>query len=72
MSAAPDNPPNPSNADRCRVCDASVPRGGEHAPFCSEHCRLVDLNNWFTGRYVVSREATPDDADVPVRRPDDS
>jgi endogenous inhibitor of DNA gyrase (YacG/DUF329 family) len=23
-------------------------------PFCSERCRLVDLGNWATGKYVVS------------------
>jgi endogenous inhibitor of DNA gyrase (YacG/DUF329 family) len=24
-----------------------------HFPFCSDRCRLVDLNRWFTGRYQI-------------------
>jgi endogenous inhibitor of DNA gyrase (YacG/DUF329 family) len=45
-------------------------------PFCSERCRLVDLGNWASEKYVISepafdesmfedleRGATPSDAD---------
>lgn len=34
-----------------------------HFPFCSERCRLVDLNRWVEGDYVVSRPLEPDDLD---------
>ena len=32
-------------------------------PFCSERCRLVDLNRWFKGSYSVGRplQATEED-----------
>jgi uncharacterized protein len=45
-------------------------------PFCSERCRLIDLGNWASEKYVISepafdesmyedveRDATPSDAD---------
>lgn len=35
----------------CPVC--SKPAPAQHAPFCSERCRTVDLNRWFTGAYAV-------------------
>lgn len=35
----------------CSVC--GKPRSGSHGVFCSERCREVDLNRWFTGSYAV-------------------
>lgn len=36
-------------------------------PFCSERCRLLDLGNWASERYVISEpvmdESTPDKSD---------
>jgi endogenous inhibitor of DNA gyrase (YacG/DUF329 family) len=23
-------------------------------PFCSDRCRIIDLGNWATGKYVIS------------------
>ena len=37
------------------------------APFCSEHCREIDLGNWATEKYVISTPAQPH----PDREPDD-
>jgi endogenous inhibitor of DNA gyrase (YacG/DUF329 family) len=32
-------------------------------PFCSERCKLVDLGDWLTGRYVIPvRDETAPDA----------
>ena len=31
-------------------------------PFCSERCRLTDLGNWASERYVVSEPVFDDDA----------
>jgi endogenous inhibitor of DNA gyrase (YacG/DUF329 family) len=53
----------------CPICKKSFadPGPGEPLPpdfpFCSDRCKLVDLNRWLTGRYqvpVVDRE-DPDD-----------
>ncbi len=37
---------------RCPVCSRPV-EGPDHAPFCSRRCADVDLQRWFSGRYVV-------------------
>ena len=34
-----------------------------HRPFCCQRCRLIDLNRWFEGEYVVSDPIRPDDLD---------
>lgn len=46
---------------RCPSCGAAVGAEGAHVPFCSNRCRMADLDNWFSGRYVVSREIEEDD-----------
>jgi endogenous inhibitor of DNA gyrase (YacG/DUF329 family) len=30
-------------------------------PFCSERCKMADLDRWFTEDYSISRPAHPDD-----------
>jgi endogenous inhibitor of DNA gyrase (YacG/DUF329 family) len=30
-------------------------------PFCSDRCRLLDLNNWLEGKYVATRPVDPTD-----------
>ncbi len=32
-------------------------------PFCSERCRMADLNRWLSGRYVISRPMGEEDID---------
>lgn len=39
----------------CPVCEGPVPAGAEAFPFCSRRCRLLDLDKWISGKYVVSR-----------------
>jgi endogenous inhibitor of DNA gyrase (YacG/DUF329 family) len=44
-------------------------------PFCSERCRLLDLGNWASERYVVSDAIFDEDEDEsgqPRSRPPDS
>lgn len=38
-------------AEPCTLC--GKPSTSAHAPFCSQRCREVDLNRWFTGAYAV-------------------
>lgn len=42
----------------CPICRA--PSDADHHPFCSAHCRQVDLGHWFRGDYAIP---TPDRAD---------
>jgi endogenous inhibitor of DNA gyrase (YacG/DUF329 family) len=30
-------------------------------PFCSDRCRLLDLNNWVDGKYTLTRPIDPTD-----------
>lgn len=38
----------------CTQCSKKIPKQNQkHKPFCSERCRLIDLNNWLTGEYKI-------------------
>ena len=40
---------------RCPVCARETRFGGNpFRPFCSERCKLIDLDNWLSGRYRIS------------------
>lgn len=63
------------NCPTCRkpVAMSELGKPGSAFPFCSDRCRLVDLNRWLTGRYQIPVEieddsgfASPDD-DPPRR-----
>jgi endogenous inhibitor of DNA gyrase (YacG/DUF329 family) len=46
---------------RCPMCGRRTTwRENPHRPFCSERCRLADLDGWLSGRYVVA--SAPEDA----------
>lgn len=40
---------------RCRTCGKPVASDAPSFPFCSDRCRLVDLNKWFKGEFSLSR-----------------
>ena len=37
----------------CPICKKEVVLGDPEFPFCSERCRLIDLGNWASGKYVI-------------------
>lgn len=39
---------------RCPICKKEVTFGDPNMPFCSERCRLLDLGNWASEKYVIS------------------
>jgi len=45
---------------RCQNCEAEVvaesARAAPYYPFCSDRCRMADLDRWFTEDYRVSRD----------------
>ncbi|MGH9397458.1 MAG: DNA gyrase inhibitor YacG [Terriglobia bacterium] len=48
----------------CPICRRELPMGKNlFRPFCSERCRMIDLDNWLAGRYRISPPAAaePDD-----------
>jgi len=38
---------------KCPICKKEVKLGDPEAPFCSQRCRLLDLGNWASGKYVI-------------------
>lgn len=48
---------------RCPIC-GSVTGSETHTefPFCGERCRLLDLGNWASEKYVISDPAFDEDA----------
>jgi uncharacterized protein len=47
---------------RCPQCDQFLADDvdGRWRPFCSERCKLMDLGQWFAGRYAIPAEPDPD------------
>jgi uncharacterized protein len=37
----------------CPICKKAVAPGDPEFPFCSERCRIIDLGNWATDKYVI-------------------
>lgn len=46
---------------RCPICKKEVDLASKLSPFCSDRCKLIDLGNWASGKYVISRPAEPEE-----------
>lgn len=46
---------------RCPICKKEVKPADPEAPFCSERCRIIDLGNWASEKYVISTPARPEE-----------
>ena len=42
---------------RCPICKKEVAAGNPNVPFCSDRCRVIDLGNWASEKYVISTPA---------------
>ncbi len=38
---------------KCPICEKEVQPGDPFMPFCSDRCRIIDLGNWASGKYVI-------------------
>jgi endogenous inhibitor of DNA gyrase (YacG/DUF329 family) len=50
----------------CPICKAVLPANLEEQPFrpfCSQRCKLADLDNWLSGGYRISTPLKPSDLD---------
>jgi uncharacterized protein len=48
---------------KCPICQKEVQLDDPFMPFCSDRCRIIDLGNWATDKYVIStpiESTTPD------------
>lgn len=39
---------------RCPICRKEVEFDEPEMPFCSKRCRVIDLGNWASEKYVIS------------------
>jgi uncharacterized protein len=50
---------------RCPICKKEVTLDDPNMPFCSDRCRIIDLGNWASEKYVIpgasSQEAEDSD-----------
>ncbi|MGA3316166.1 MAG: DNA gyrase inhibitor YacG [Candidatus Korobacteraceae bacterium] len=56
---------------RCPTCREIVLANDPEYPFCSEHCRAIDLGKWASGGYVIStplNDPETDDSNYPNQR----
>ncbi len=44
---------------KCPICKKEVALGDPEFPFCSERCRLIDLGNWASEKYVIPGPPDP-------------
>ena len=53
-----------SGTMRCPICKREAEwENNPFRPFCSERCKLIDLDNWLSGRYKVSTPLGPETDD---------
>ena len=38
---------------KCPICKKPVAMDAPNMPFCSERCKLIDLGNWASEKYVI-------------------
>jgi uncharacterized protein len=57
---------------KCPICKkAEVKVGDPEFPFCGERCRVLDLGNWASDKYVISTPASPADLKQATGESDD-
>ncbi|HYL34728.1 MAG TPA: DNA gyrase inhibitor YacG [Bryobacteraceae bacterium] len=46
---------------KCPICKKDVAPDSDLYPFCSERCKIIDLGNWASEKYVVSTPIQPEE-----------
>lgn len=46
---------------KCPICKKAVAEESDFFPFCSERCKIIDLGNWATEKYVIPAPIPPDE-----------
>ena len=56
---------------RCPICRKAVQPDDPLVPFCSDRCRIIDLGNWASEKYVIPMPADPlNPAEIPEEEDD--
>jgi endogenous inhibitor of DNA gyrase (YacG/DUF329 family) len=48
---------------KCPICKKLVDPDSGFYPFCSERCKIVDLGNWASEKYIISTPVQADESD---------
>ncbi len=48
---------------KCPICGKPVDAANPFMPFCSDRCRIIDLGNWASEKYVIPAPIEPADAE---------
>ena len=48
---------------KCPICKKEVTPADRFFPFCSERCRIIDLGNWASEKYVISTPIQPEESE---------
>jgi endogenous inhibitor of DNA gyrase (YacG/DUF329 family) len=48
---------------KCPICKKVIAPGDEFFPFCSERCKIIDLGNWASEKYVISTPVQPSESE---------
>lgn len=51
----------PGPTVRCPICGKKVAFQDPNMPFCSDRCRLLDLGNWASEKYVIPGAEKPNE-----------
>jgi endogenous inhibitor of DNA gyrase (YacG/DUF329 family) len=54
---------------KCPICKKEVALDAPLRPFCSDRCRIIDLGNWASGKYVIPVPIDPE-SDLPESEDD--
>ena len=46
---------------KCPICKKELSEENQFFPFCSERCKIIDLGNWASEKYVISTPIQPTD-----------
>ena len=46
---------------KCPICKKDVTPENDFFPFCGERCKIIDLGNWASEKYVISTPVQPDE-----------
>lgn len=56
---------------KCPICKKTVSPDDPFFPFCSERCKLIDLGNWASEKYVISTPVQAEDLESEGRSLDE-
>ena len=48
---------------KCPICKKDVSEESRFFPFCSERCKIIDLGNWASEKYVISTPIQPNESE---------